>query len=155
LTIRLDATQTVIPEKTITGFEWEFDDQSPSEFGAARTEHTYEKSGTYSVQLSVRTTDGKEYVTSRTIVVQPPILRACILPSRTSGKAPLGIKFATGCSVGDPSSVLWDFGDGSQTDEAEPIHVFEEPGDYTVTLTFTDAEDNEQSAQVDISATQP
>lgn len=155
LTIRLDATQTVIPDKTITGFEWEFGDKSEPEFGSARVEHEFEKAGTYTVQLTVRTTDGKEYVTDKTIVVLPPVLKACILPSRTSGRAPLGIKFGAGCSVGEPQSMLWDFGDGSQTDETDPVHVFEEPGEYTVTLTFTDAEGNEQSASVDISATAP
>lgn len=155
LTVRLDATETVIPEKTITGFEWDFGDRTEPEFGSARVEHEFDKSGTYTVQLTVRTTDGKEYVTSKTIVVLPPVLKACILPSRTSGRAPLGIKFGAGCSVGEPQSMLWDFGDGSQTDEVEPVHVFEEPGDYTVTLTFTDSEGNEQSASVDISATAP
>ena len=154
LTVRLDATDTVIPEKTITGFEWDFGDRSDPVFGAARTEHVYEKSGTYAIQLTVRTTEGDEFVTTKTIVVTPPVLRACILPSRTSGRAPLGIKFETGCSIGSPESILWDFGDGTQTDEENPIHVFDEPGDYIVTLTFVDDEGNTQSATVGITATE-
>jgi len=54
-----------------------------------------------------------------------------------------GIEDARGCS---PLAVLfenaslglnryaWDFGDGSRAEEAEPLHVFEKPGLYTVTL---------------------
>lgn len=155
LTIKLDATETVIPDKTITGFQWDFGDRSEPEFGAARTEHTYTKAGTYTVQLAVRTTDGKEYITTKTIVVQPPILEPCILPSRTEGNAPLGVKFSMECSVGNFESWLWDFGDGAQSDAQSPIHVFDEPGEYTVTLTFTDAEGEEQTASVDISVFEP
>jgi PKD repeat protein len=155
LMIKLDATSTVIPEKTITGFEWSFGDDSEPEFGSARTEHVFTKAGTYTVQLSVRTTDGKEFVTTKTIVVLPPILRPCILPSRTKGRAPLGIKFSIDCSVGDPASILWDFGDDSQTDEESPVHVFEDAGEYDVTLTFADGEGNEQSATVTVTAIEP
>jgi len=36
-------------------------------------------------------------------------------------------------------SWLWDFGDGTTTDAQNPSHVFEELGDYTVTLTTTSA----------------
>ena len=54
-----------------------------------------------------------------------------------------GIEDARGCS---PLAVLfenasfgvnryaWDFGDGTRAEEAEPLHVFEKPGLYTVTL---------------------
>lgn len=35
------------------------------------------------------------------------------------------------------ASYLWDFGDGETSDEANPTHVYKEPGTYTVTLTIT------------------
>jgi subtilisin family serine protease/subtilisin-like proprotein convertase family protein len=41
---------------------------------------------------------------------------------------------------GDIVSHFWDFGDGMTSDEASPTHTFPETGEYTVTLTTTDAE---------------
>jgi microbial collagenase len=43
------------------------------------------------------------------------------------------------CTAGNPVSVHWDFGDNTETDEPSPIHVFDDPGTYTVTLTVRDS----------------
>ena len=40
------------------------------------------------------------------------------------------------------SSYSFDFGDGTQSQELKPIHVYYELGDYTVTLTVTDLDGN-------------
>jgi len=37
-----------------------------------------------------------------------------------------------------PYTWLWDFGDGSSSNEQNPVHAYSEPGTYTVTLTVTD-----------------
>ena len=34
---------------------------------------------------------------------------------------------------------LWDFGDGTQSTEQNPSHIYSNPGVYTVTLTVVDA----------------
>lgn len=153
LSVSFDASETFIPNETITGFEWQFDQQSQPSVGGARAQHTYEKPGTYTVNLTVRTTSGKQYQTSRTIAVRPSQLTACLFPSRTSGAAPLGVQFTSACSTGTVTSRLWDFGDGAQSDEVEPIHVFDKPGQYTVTLTVTGAEGRkaEQSVPITVS----
>ena len=49
---------------------------------------------------------------------------------------PLEVRFAS--SGG--GKTRWDFGDGAASDEPNPVHVFEKPGLYSVTLTVTDAE---------------
>jgi len=36
----------------------------------------------------------------------------------------------------------WDFGDGNTSEEQNPFHAYASPGNYTVILTVTDAEDN-------------
>jgi PKD repeat protein len=48
-------------------------------------------------------------------------------------------------SSGDILSWLWDFGDGSQSTEQNPSHLYSAPGAYTVTLTVNgpDGTDNE------------
>lgn len=45
----------------------------------------------------------------------------------------LEVVFTNNSSAGD---YLWDFGDGSQSDEANPTHSYSESGEYTVCLTL-------------------
>jgi len=40
-------------------------------------------------------------------------------------------------SIYVPQSWFWDFGDGNTSEEQNPLHTYEEPGVYTVTLTVT------------------
>ena len=37
-------------------------------------------------------------------------------------------------SVGDPTSFYWKFGDGTISIEQNPVHLYEVPGTFTVTL---------------------
>jgi hypothetical protein len=41
----------------------------------------------------------------------------------------------------EPYSWYWDFGDGETSGEQNPIHTYDNPGNYTITLTVTDDED--------------
>lgn len=138
LSVQFDASETYVPGETITGFEWDFGDKSPKKFGGSRVEHTYILPGTYTVETTVRTTSGKESMTSRTITVRAPPLDACMFASRTSGSSPLGVSFSADCSSGDILTYLWDFGDNAQSDLQSPVHVFEHSGVYTVTLRLMD-----------------
>lgn len=38
----------------------------------------------------------------------------------------------------NPSSILWDFGDGTTSTEGNPVHQYTAPGEYTITLTVID-----------------
>ncbi len=134
LSVEFDGAETFIPGETITGFEWNFGDRTPAQFGGARAKHAYTQPGSYVVTMIVRTTSGKEFRADKTLVVRAPLLNACILPSRTAGQAPLGVEFSSDCSTG-AVAYLWDFGDNAQSDQKSPIHVFQTPGTYRVSLT--------------------
>lgn len=57
-----------------------------------------------------------------------------------SGPAPLTVYFTATPSGGvAPYSYHWDFGDGGTSTAQDPMHVFENPGVYTIKLTATDA----------------
>jgi hypothetical protein len=45
-------------------------------------------------------------------------------------------------------SYLWDFGDGWISNDINPVHVYKKPGDYTVTLTVTDNNNNTASKSI-------
>ena len=49
-----------------------------------------------------------------------------------------------------PYSWSWDFGDGSVSNEQNPIHVFNEVGKYTVTLTVVDGFNQSNSYSIDV-----
>ncbi len=42
----------------------------------------------------------------------------------------------------EPLSYHWNFGDDSTSEEQNPIHIYEDPGNYTVTLVVTDVKGN-------------
>jgi len=56
----------------------------------------------------------------------------------TSGPAPLTIQF-TDTSLGNLDSREWNFGDGANSTEINPVHTYTEPGTYTATLTVANA----------------
>lgn len=59
------------------------------------------------------------------------------------GIAPLMVQFQDASTGTNPIVAwLWDFGDGQQSTEQHPVHVYETPGTYTVTLYVTDSLSN-------------
>ena len=58
---------------------------------------------------------------------------------RSDTNVPKVVQFNSVC-IGNPTSYLWDFGDGSTSTEENPIHEYAINGDYTVTLTINDGE---------------
>jgi PKD repeat protein len=70
------------------------------------------------------------------VATVPPTAAFTITP--TSGKAPLKVSFKD-TSTNSPSKWDWDFGDGSTSTSQSPSHTYDKPGDYTATLTVTNA----------------
>jgi FOG: PKD repeat len=54
--------------------------------------------------------------------------------STNSGNAPLKVTF-TDESTGSPTSWKWDFGDGTNSTEKNPVHTYNSSEQYPVTLT--------------------
>ncbi len=77
-------------------------------------------------------------------------LEAVITADPEEGTAPLTVDFDAGDSTGDIDEYIWDFGDGEEATGECVEHTFDDMGVYTVTLTVTDDEDNEDSAEVEI-----
>jgi PKD repeat protein len=69
----------------------------------------------------------------------PQFLIADFTVDRTTGNAPLEVNFTNLCSIWpDENAVfierLWDFGDGHTSTDLNPTHLYENVGNYTVTL---------------------
>ncbi|WP_142414594.1 collagenase [Hathewaya massiliensis] len=63
------------------------------------------------------------------------------LTAPSTGIAGREVSFSSNGTIDEDGSIasyLWNFGDGKTSREANPVHVFENAGDYTVTLRVTD-----------------
>ena len=118
---------------------WQFGDGATSI--DANPVHVYERTGAYTVNLTVWTSLGQATVSKPAYVIvdgDPRMPVANFTLSRTSGPAPLYVKF-TDASTGTPTSWRWDFGGLAWTTMKNPPVVFRQPGEYPVTLTVRNA----------------
>ncbi|WP_455709795.1 outer membrane protein assembly factor BamB family protein [Methanosarcina mazei] len=65
-----------------------------------------------------------------------------------SGKLPFSVQF-TDQSTNTPTSWLWDFGDGANSTEQNPSHIYTSAGTYTVNLTVANAAGNDTEIKID------
>jgi PKD repeat protein len=126
---------------------WDFGDGNIVE-DCYDPEHVYEITGTHSVSLTVSGAAGDDTIEKADYIVVLLGPEADFEGSPLSGTAPLTVTF-TNLSTGEYDTCHWDFGDESTSDIcADPDHVYENTGLYTVTLTVTGAfaEDTEEKA---------
>lgn len=111
-------------------YEWDFGDGNKST--AASPEHTYMQSGKYLVWLKLTDACGTN-VTSKEITV-------CTVPisadfTSTIDKNDSRIVSFRQINAQAGASYLWDFGDGTTSTEAAPLHRYAATGQYNVCLT--------------------
>lgn len=71
------------------------------------------------------------------------------------GPPPLEVHFTTDIDEeeekeGGPLKYEWDFGDGAKSKEKNPVHTYTKVGDYTATLTVTNAKGEKGTDEIDI-----
>jgi PKD repeat protein len=139
---------------TPTSWSWDFGDNGTS--NQQNPTHTYNEEGTYTVTLTATNPYGSDTeIKVNYIAVSPGPPVADFSGSPTSGNAPLTVNF-TDLSAGSPTSWSWDFGDNGTSTAQNPTHVYDDPGDYTVTLTVTNAQGSDTEVKVNyISVSDP
>ena len=101
--------------------------------------HIYNNPGVYNVTLQAYNAGGLNATIKQgyiTVTTPPPVANFTATPTR--GPGPLQVTF-TDESTGSPDEWLWDFGDGYTNTTANPVHTYENPGTYAVTLTAMNA----------------
>lgn len=87
-------------------------------------------------------------------VGENPLLDANADASPTSGETPLAVNFTGNATGGtSPYSYSWDFGDGQSSFQQNPSHTFYTAGNYSVFLTVTDSNNNQDSDSLIITVT--
>ena len=113
-----------------TGWDWEFGDGARS--SERNPSHAFLRSGLYTVRLTT-TYPGSTDVEQKTDYIRV-VPGANFQVDVTSGAPPFSVRFVD-LSLGAPTSWTWDFGDNSTSTQQHPVHVYEAPGTYSVTLT--------------------
>ena len=130
-----------------TTWSWNFGD------GTTSTEqhptHAYTSPGTYLVTLTVSNSFGGNTTTAQIVIkpkseptptpepsvpeVEPTAKFRAVIPD-----TPLPVKVTfINESTGNPTTWLWNFGDGTTSTEQHPTHTYTNPGTYIVTLTVS------------------
>lgn len=120
-------------------FTWDFGDGSPPVKAGLNTPvtHTYAGQGTYDVRLSVEDDVfcNSPADTVKKVRLSPEVRSVFETPA--SGCAPYEAAFVNNSLGG--LEFLWDFGDGTTSTDETPIHLYNNPGKYTITLTAYDS----------------
>jgi PKD repeat protein len=159
-------TDTSPPLDRIYSWYWDFGDETYSnwfdENGGTpprMVTHEYTSNGNYSVRLFISPIYHSEmsYQTTKEDLiyvgsVHPP--DANFTTNVTSGKVPLAVSFGD-TSTGAPTRWNWSFGDGSVSDEQNPVHIYTIPGTYTVTLQVHNIDGSDSEIRPDYISVQP
>lgn len=140
-------TATFINQSTgnPTTYLWDFGDNSTST-AANPSPHTYSRSGTFVVVLTVTNAVGSSSVSDAVTIV--PVPPKAAFEFTVNGNQ---VNFVDR-STGTPLTWLWDFGDGS-SDQVEqtkpsPTHFYGSTGSFTVKLTVSNTDGTDSTSQV-------
>jgi PKD repeat protein len=130
LGILVDFTDTSVG--TPTSWDWDFGDGS-SHVTIQNPSHIYPSSGMYTVVFTAsRGAKSDTYTFDLGVVSVNMVADFTVTP--TEGPVDYDFTF-TDTSLGEPTSWLWDFGDGETSTSQNPTHSYSAMGEYTVTLT--------------------
>ena len=143
----------------ITSYAWDFDEDGVVDSTTAGNQtFTYTIAGSYDVTLTVSDGLNTDSETKTVTMTSPPgpVVDFTALPA--SGTAPLNVTFTNSSTGTAPLTYVWDYGDASPvvTTEIAPDHSYG-AGNWTVTLTVTDANglSNSGSRPITVTAAVP
>ena len=127
----------------VTGYNFTFGDGNGTGWTSMPSaSHPYPHSGVYSATLRVRDAAGAlSQLAEATVSVHNRGPTANPSGNQTRVLTYESVQFRANASDPDGNYTLhWDFGDGTQSDQEEPVHNYSKKGDYDVLLTVTDDE---------------
>lgn len=134
--IPLTVTFTDASEGQVAACKWAPGDGSS--YSGCTLVHTYTEPGVYTVSLEAQGPDAAATKTKPDLiaVTAQSTIAADFTSGPTTGGAPLTVAF-TDSSSGEITDYTWEFGDGAVSSEASPVHTYDQPGEYDVTLTVS------------------
>jgi len=121
-------------------YSWNFGDGSPTST-QSNPSHTYTANGNYNVTLSVTNSSGCVSSLTRPALVKIGALTASFTVDSPQGCTPHLVRFTSQVTSNSAiSSYSWNFGNGNTSTLANPTQVYTTSGQYTPTLTVTNAD---------------
>ncbi len=155
--VQFDGSATVTSDNALF-YLWDFGNGNKDE--GLKVNYTYQNPGTYTVTLRVRDIDGQESTDTMIVKVNPinnfPV--ADFSASVTSIPEGQTVQFTDASrSLDGFKSRLWYFGDGTNSTEINPPHIFNQQGTYEVKLKITDNDNDpaEKTLQIIVTDTKP
>ncbi len=115
---------------TPTSWSWSFPGATPSSSLQQNPSVVYNNPGDYDVTLVATNISG-----SNTITITKYI-KVKAIPVASFNYIVIGYTTTfSNTTTGTGNTYLWNFGDGNTSTEVSPVHLYTQPGNYTVTLT--------------------
>ena len=150
---------TDLSENCVTSWAWDFDNDGTVDSIARNPGWEYTTAGMYTVNLTVTNPLGSDYRTEVNYITvnafEAPV--ANFSANVTTGTAPLTVTF-TDESINDPTSWAWDVDNDGTVDYTtqNATHTYTMAGNYTVTLTVTNAAGSDDETKTEyITVTEP
>jgi PKD repeat protein len=137
--VQFDGSASYDPDGTIQAYFWTFGDNTSSTESTPL--HSYLNDGEYLVSLTV-TDDGGASTTETTQAIIDDADPVAFFSAELVATTPTLIYRFTDASISHDGIVNWDwaFGDGAWSKDQKPLHAYSVPGNYTVTLTVSEAD---------------
>ncbi len=152
LRVTVSAADSEALDGEIVEYRWDFAGEATAT--SVDASHTFTTPGRHTILLTIRDSMGREATARQDVRIQGSGATAVITADRTSGPAPLGIQFDGTASSAPDDTILdyfWDFGDGGSSRAARPFYLYENEGEFTVTLRVVTSGGVEATAEETIS----
>ena len=131
----LDVSFTDLSSGGVTNWTWNFGDGGTAT--VKNPVHRYTSVGKYTVTLTAGGPSGSQTRTKQDYITVGSAsgLVANFSAQGSTGDAPLTVTY-TDLSTGNITSWAWVFGDGGTSAQRNPVHTYQQPGNYSVGLTI-------------------
>lgn len=131
---------------TIASWSWDFDSDDVEDSTLQNPTYSYDTAGNYTAKLIVTDDDGAAsdaYPMDITVTGVPPTASFSYTPTENITVNVTTVEFTDASTLGDAviTNYTWDFGDGSDlVYDQNTTHMYKVIGNFTITLTVTDAD---------------
>jgi PKD repeat protein len=134
-------------------FEWDFESDGVVDAVGSESSLRFDLEGEYTVTLRVSDSIGEVDEDSLTVTVtnREPIASFTWLPMEPTVLAVVEFNDISVDLDGSVASWFWDFGDGGTSFQEGPSHLYDDKGNFTVTLVVTDDDGASGSVSLEVS----